>query len=160
MYSCFKWLLKWIHGLHSNSLLFLGWLISTMHFNYKAMPTQDTDYSCHIKHMGWISCQITPLVINSLWIGHTQMCTHACTHPHTHTHTHTHIHTHKHTHIHKHTHTHTYRCQHRNNFKKQSMWWPMDGVHLVWKYINKDRHWSWLSTLILSLYSYIDVEVW
>ena len=25
------------------------WLVSMMHFNSKAMPTNDTDYSCHIK---------------------------------------------------------------------------------------------------------------
>ena len=85
--------------------------VSTMHFNCKAIPTNDTDYSCHIKavyrtcltnHIGSISHHITLLIITSLRDGHT----HTCTHIDTHTHTQTHIHTHTHKHILTRTYTH------------------------------------------------------
>ena len=52
--------------------------------------------TCLTNHMGSISCQITPLVINSL--GWTHIHTHACTHTHVRTHAHAHTHTHTHTH--------------------------------------------------------------
>ena len=63
-----------------------------MPINAKTTPINDTDYNCHItavelsltNHMGFISCLIMPLVINSLG---------ADTHTHTHTQTHTHTHT-------------------------------------------------------------------
>ena len=49
-------------------------LVSMIHFTSKATPTNDTDYSCHIKVvefvfttcMGLISYQIMSLAINSL----------------------------------------------------------------------------------------------
>ena len=73
---------------------FIG-LVSTMHMNAYVIPTNDTDYSCHIKatkHIQpiiWglrISHHMTPLVINSLGGGHTHTHTHTCKHTHTHTH--------------------------------------------------------------------------
>ena len=50
------------------------------------MPTNDADYSCHIKshrtyltnRMGSISPNITPIVINSLRGGHTHTHKHTC----------------------------------------------------------------------------------
>ena len=51
-----------------------------MHLNSKVMSTKNTDYiqlpykscrTCLINHMGFISYQITPLVINNLGGGHT-----------------------------------------------------------------------------------------
>ena len=91
-------------------------LVSVTHFKSKATPTNDTDYSCHVKgiefvqpnNMWSISCHITLLVINSLRGGHTHK--HTNTHAHTHMHTHTGTHTHAHAHTHAHTHTHT--CTH------------------------------------------------
>ena len=59
-------------------------LVSTTCFNSKAIPTNDTDYSCHIhksfrthltNHTRFISC-----------LGGRNTHTHACTHAHTHTH--------------------------------------------------------------------------
>ena len=58
--------------------------------NDKATPTNDTNYSYHIKAVKliylilWDGTYITPLVTNRLGDGHT----HACTHAHTHTHMH------------------------------------------------------------------------
>ena len=53
-------------------------LVLMICFNCKATPNDDPDFSCHIylynfltNHMGSISCQITPLAINSLGSGHT-----------------------------------------------------------------------------------------
>ena len=54
-----------------------------MQINAIAMPTNDTDYSCHIKAIesyGAISWQITPLVINSLGGRQTNTYAHAHTH--------------------------------------------------------------------------------
>ena len=70
--------------------------------------------------MGAISCQITPLVINSVWVD-----THM---PHTHAHTYTHVlahaRTHTHTHKHKHTHTPTYwtKAILRNKVHKRALY--------------------------------------
>ena len=60
--------------------------------------------------MGFISCHIIPLVINSFRGGDT--CTHTHTHAHTHTHTHTHTHLHTHTNTHTLTHTNTHTHTH------------------------------------------------
>ena len=60
-----------------------------MRMDIYAMPTTNTDYSCHIKAIEFdqsyesISHHIPPLVINSLGGEHTHM------QKHTHTHTHT-----------------------------------------------------------------------
>ena len=60
-----------------------------MHFNCKATPTNDTDYSCHKKlqnlfnhSYGSISHHITPLFITSLGGKHTQNKIHRHTHTH------------------------------------------------------------------------------
>ena len=43
-------------------------LPTPLHMDTKVIPTDDTDYSCHIKAIQpIISHHITPLVINSLW---------------------------------------------------------------------------------------------
>ena len=70
----------------------------------KATPTNDTNYSCHMKaiklnltnHMGSISHRIMPLVINSLRDGHT------------------------HTNTYVYMHMTTYRPLHRSNFKSKN----------------------------------------
>ena len=56
--------------------------------------------------MGWISCHITPLVINSL----------RGTYTHTHTHTHTRAHT---------------NFLDKGNLKKPDMHWPAAGMYLM-----------------------------
>ena len=73
------------------------------HFNSKAMPVNDTDYSCHIEAVELTQSIMwgpyTPPVINSLGEEadrqrhthtHTHALTymHACTHPPMHAHTH------------------------------------------------------------------------
>ena len=92
-----------------------------IHSNGKAMPINDTNYNCHnynscrtcsTNHIGSISCNIIPLVINNLRDGHTHKCTH--------THTDAHTQTYTQTHTHKHTHT--------NNFKKPGG--PATGQHV------------------------------
>ena len=54
-------------------------LVSTMCFYSKATPTNDFDYSCHIKVYNLFNqsygAHITPLVNNSLGDGHTYICT-------------------------------------------------------------------------------------
>ena len=87
---------------YNASLRLLGWFL--WHFNCKAMPTNDTNYSCHItatelfKPIIWV--HIMPhhaTIITRLGGKHTH--THTHTHKHTHTQTHTHTHTHTQTHI-------------------------------------------------------------
>ena len=77
-------------------LAYSCYVVSTLHFKYQAMPTNDTDYSCHIQaltnHIESMSGYIIPLV--KLW-GQT----------HTYTHTHTRIRAHTHTHGRTRTHT-------------------------------------------------------
>ena len=69
-------------------------LVSTSHFKYQAMPTNDTHYSCHIQvltnHIESMSGYIMPLVINSFGGGHTHIYTHMHTRTHTNMHTRTH----------------------------------------------------------------------
>ena len=77
------------------------------------MPINDTDYNCNItaitNHIGFISCHIKPLVIDSLGGRDT----------------------HTNTHIHTQTHTHTYIHPHRNNFKKPGMHRHVASARLV-----------------------------
>ena len=79
-----------------------------MCINGKAMPIINTNYNCHTtaveflnQSMGFISCHIKSLVINSLRDGHS--------HAHTYTHTDVHI---------------------ENFFKKPGMSWPKAGAYL------------------------------
>ena len=76
-------------------------------FNYRAIPTNITNYNSHnykgcrtclTNRVGFISCHIVLLVISSLWA-------HVRTRTRTYTHTYTHKRTHAHTHTHTHTHT-------------------------------------------------------
>ena len=91
-----------------------------MRINAKATPTNDTNYSCHIKAIVLFNqpyeVHIMPLVIDSLRGRHTCIHIHmnARTHAHMHAHTHertharTRAHTHVPTHARTHTHTHTH----------------------------------------------------
>ena len=77
-------------------LAYSCYVVSTLHFKYQAMPTNDTDYSCHIQeltnHIESMSGYIMPLV--KLW-GQTYTCTHTHEHTYVHTHARTHTHTHR-----------------------------------------------------------------
>ena len=90
------------------------------HFNSKAIPTNHTDYNCHIKAVKLVQPIMwgpyTPPVINSLGEEadrdihtHTHALTymHACMHPPTHAYTHPHTPTHPHRYMLPCTHTHT-----------------------------------------------------
>ena len=70
--------------------------------------------------MEFISCYITPLVINNL--GDRETDTHAHARMYTHTHTHTHIHTH--------THTNT-DITDKSDFKKPVTCRPMASAYLI-----------------------------
>ena len=76
------------------------------HFNSKAMPINDTDYSCHIEAVELTQSIMwgpyTPPVINSLGRRQTDRDIH------THTHTRTHIHACMHPPTHACTHPHTH----------------------------------------------------
>ena len=58
----------------------------TMHMDAKVMPTDDIDYSCHIKPWNIFNqsyrVYITPLIINSLRRADTQIYTHTYTYRH------------------------------------------------------------------------------
>ena len=71
-------------------------LISMTWFIYKAVPINDTNYSCHMKAIELvepiilgpchaISCTISYILITSGDGGHTRTQTHTHTHTHTHT---------------------------------------------------------------------------
>ena len=82
--------------------------------------------------MEFISCYITPLVINNLGDRETDTHAHARMYTHTHTHTHIHTHTHTHTHIHTHTHTHTNTdITDKSDFKKPVTCRPMASAYLI-----------------------------
>ena len=58
--------IKVTYGFYSISLVLLGWFLRTVNFDSKVMPTNDTDYTCHIhkscrtcltNHMGSTSLQ-------------------------------------------------------------------------------------------------------
>ena len=81
-----------------------------IHFSFKAMLANDTDYSCRIKAVELVilgPC-IRSLVISILSDGYTHTHTHTCMY----TNTHMHIHTHTHIHTHMHTQTCTYTNKH------------------------------------------------
>ena len=138
-----------------------------MCFNSKVVPTNDTDYSCHIKvvklclgnHMRSISHHITLLTINRP--GHIRPCPHpdARTHARTRTHTYTQR-THKHTH--KHTYTHVPTSQTKQFWETRyvpTFGWHAPGLTKVFKCIaifkiityNTDVH----SQMLTTAFSYV-----
>ena len=64
------------------ALAYCHWLASTLCINAKAIPTNDTDYSCRVKAeelvqsitMKFISCCITLLVNNNVVDPHMHTC--------------------------------------------------------------------------------------
>ena len=87
--------------------------VSMTHYNSKATPTNDTDYSCHINVVQLVS-QSYGVHILPHYIIYPRGWTHTRTHAHAHTHTHTHT-----------------DVLHRINFKKPGMCWALPGMHLV-----------------------------
>ena len=81
---------------------------SALQQSSKATPTNDTNYSCHIKAVELVE-PFTLLFINNFRGGHTHARMHA--HMHTRTHARTHTHTHN---------THT-NAANESNFKKLGM---------------------------------------